>query len=94
MASDPKISSGRLEALEAKIAEPSSPNVEAESVDAPKSSSSSALKSFISGGVGGACAVLVGHPLDLVKVCAVLSQIQTIYSFLFFFFESFTRWGR
>jgi solute carrier family 25 carnitine/acylcarnitine transporter 20/29 len=54
--------------LEAKIAEPSSPNVEAESVDAPKSSSSSALKSFISGGVGGACAVLVGHPLDLVKV--------------------------
>eukprot|EP00571_Detonula_confervacea_P014224 CAMPEP_0172298260 /NCGR_PEP_ID=MMETSP1058-20130122/997_1 /TAXON_ID=83371 /ORGANISM="Detonula confervacea, Strain CCMP 353" /LENGTH=335 /DNA_ID=CAMNT_0013007523 /DNA_START=160 /DNA_END=1167 /DNA_ORIENTATION=- len=31
-------------------------------------SSSSALKSFISGGVGGACCVLVGHPLDLVKV--------------------------
>jgi solute carrier family 25 carnitine/acylcarnitine transporter 20/29 len=36
----------------------------------PKSSSSSlsALKSFISGGVGGACCVLVGHPLDLIKV--------------------------
>merc|ERR1711966_36278 len=30
--------------------------------------SDSALKSFISGGVGGACCVLVGHPLDLVKV--------------------------
>ena len=30
--------------------------------------SESALKSFISGGVGGACCVLVGHPLDLVKV--------------------------
>ncbi len=28
----------------------------------------SALKSFLSGGVGGACAVLVGHPFDLVKV--------------------------
>jgi len=28
----------------------------------------SALKSFISGGIGGACVVLVGHPLDLVKV--------------------------
>lgn len=32
----------------------------------------SALKSFLSGGVGGLCAVLVGHPLDLVKV-----RIQT-----------------
>ncbi len=51
--------------LEAKLTEPASPNVEAEA-DAPKSSS--AMKSFISGGVGGACAVLVGHPLDLVKV--------------------------
>lgn len=28
----------------------------------------SALKSFLSGGFGGACCVLVGHPLDLVKV--------------------------
>eukprot|EP00581_Thalassiosira_minuscula_P001838 CAMPEP_0183746516 /NCGR_PEP_ID=MMETSP0737-20130205/66786_1 /TAXON_ID=385413 /ORGANISM="Thalassiosira miniscula, Strain CCMP1093" /LENGTH=341 /DNA_ID=CAMNT_0025982213 /DNA_START=2765 /DNA_END=3790 /DNA_ORIENTATION=- len=28
----------------------------------------SALKSFLAGGVGGACCVLVGHPLDLVKV--------------------------
>lgn len=34
--------------------------------DAPKSES--ALKSFISGGVGGVSAVLVGHPFDLVKV--------------------------
>lgn len=30
--------------------------------------SESALKSFVAGGVGGACCVLVGHPLDLVKV--------------------------
>jgi solute carrier family 25 carnitine/acylcarnitine transporter 20/29 len=28
----------------------------------------SALKSFLSGGVGGTCVVLVGHPLDLIKV--------------------------
>jgi hypothetical protein len=28
----------------------------------------SGLKSFISGGVGGICVVLVGHPLDLIKV--------------------------
>lgn len=28
----------------------------------------SALKSFISGGVGGVCIILVGHPLDLIKV--------------------------
>lgn len=28
----------------------------------------SALKSFLSGGIGGVCVVLVGHPLDLIKV--------------------------
>jgi solute carrier family 25 carnitine/acylcarnitine transporter 20/29 len=28
----------------------------------------SGVKSFLSGGVGGLCAVLVGHPLDLIKV--------------------------
>ena len=32
------------------------------------STAESALKSFLSGGVGGACTVLVGHPLDLIKV--------------------------
>ncbi|KAL3772736.1 hypothetical protein ACHAWU_004981 [Discostella pseudostelligera] len=46
----------------------SPPKVVDESKTTPKSESSSALKSFISGGVGGACCVLVGHPLDLVKV--------------------------
>lgn len=35
-------------------------------------SSDSALKSFLSGGFGGLCTVLVGHPFDLVKV-----RIQT-----------------
>lgn len=32
------------------------------------SAADSALKSFLSGGVGGICVVLVGHPLDLIKV--------------------------
>lgn len=50
--------------LESKPTKPASPIVKAE--EKPKSES--ALKSFISGGVGGACCVLVGHPLDLVKV--------------------------
>lgn len=50
--------------LETKLTKPASPKIEEK--DAPKSDS--ALKSFISGGVGGACCVLVGHPLDLVKV--------------------------
>ena len=27
-----------------------------------------ALKNFVAGGVGGACIVLVGHPLDTIKV--------------------------
>eukprot|EP00542_Grammatophora_oceanica_P014927 CAMPEP_0194034554 /NCGR_PEP_ID=MMETSP0009_2-20130614/6964_1 /TAXON_ID=210454 /ORGANISM="Grammatophora oceanica, Strain CCMP 410" /LENGTH=327 /DNA_ID=CAMNT_0038675521 /DNA_START=62 /DNA_END=1045 /DNA_ORIENTATION=+ len=34
----------------------------------PKKKTESALKSFISGGVGGVCVVLTGHPLDLIKV--------------------------
>lgn len=37
----------------------------------------SALKSFLSGGVGGMCLVAVGHPLDLVKVRL---QTSTEYS--------------
>jgi solute carrier family 25 carnitine/acylcarnitine transporter 20/29 len=46
--------------------------------DGPSSSFSSKLQtsslliSFISGGVGGACSVLIGHPFDLIKV-----RIQT-----------------
>ncbi|CAB9510150.1 Congested-like trachea protein [Seminavis robusta] len=34
----------------------------------PAPKQESALKSFLSGGFGGVCIVLVGHPLDLVKV--------------------------
>jgi solute carrier family 25 carnitine/acylcarnitine transporter 20/29 len=46
----------------------STPVIEGQEKEAPVKKSESSLKSFISGGVGGACAVLVGHPLDLVKV--------------------------
>lgn len=35
---------------------------------AAKSSVSSQLRSFAAGGFGGVCAVVVGHPFDLVKV--------------------------
>lgn len=37
-------------------------------VEKPVAKPESALKSFLSGGFGGVCIVLVGHPLDLVKV--------------------------
>jgi hypothetical protein len=40
----------------------------------------SALKSFLSGGVGGICVVLVGHPFDLVKVCYVAFFLIRIVS--------------
>ncbi|KAL3787209.1 hypothetical protein ACHAW5_003999 [Stephanodiscus triporus] len=53
--------------LETKLTKPIAPNVE-EAAEKETPKSESALKSFVSGGVGGACAVLVGHPLDLVKV--------------------------
>lgn len=49
-------------------AQPTKPPIPVIEEEAPAKKSENALKSFISGGVGGACAVLVGHPLDLVKV--------------------------
>ncbi|KAL9188804.1 hypothetical protein ACHAXT_007182 [Thalassiosira profunda] len=49
--------------LQTKPTKPAAPKVEEASAK-----SESALKSFLSGGIGGACCVLVGHPLDLVKV--------------------------
>ena len=33
-----------------------------------KKQATSSVKSFLSGGFGGVCSVLVGHPFDLVKV--------------------------
>jgi len=53
--------------LETKLTKPASPP-EAVEDETAQPKSESALKSFISGGVGGACCVMVGHPLDLVKV--------------------------
>jgi len=46
-----------------------------ESNEKSKPKGVSAVRSFLSGGVGGLCAVLVGHPFDLVKV-----RIQTASS--------------
>ena len=46
---------------------PSASEVKDEVIDASKTAVSS-LRSLASGGVGGVCAVLVGHPFDLVKV--------------------------
>jgi len=46
---------------------PSPVEVEQAAVEATKSSLQS-LRSLVAGGAGGVCAVLVGHPFDLVKV--------------------------
>lgn len=46
---------------------PSTEEVETEVAAATKSTLSG-LRSLAAGGVGGVCAVLVGHPFDLVKV--------------------------
>ena len=46
---------------------PPASEVRDEVVEASKGAASS-LQSFAAGGVGGVCAVLVGHPFDLVKV--------------------------
>ena len=39
-----------------------------EEAKAAAKKSLSSLRDFVAGGVGGVCAVLVGHPFDLVKV--------------------------
>lgn len=36
-----------------------------------------ALKNFVAGGVGGVCVVLVGHPLDTIKVGRRVGQRTT-----------------
>jgi|Transcript_10105 solute carrier family 25 carnitine/acylcarnitine transporter 20/29 len=58
----------KLETQPTKPASPSSTTEECCKKTTSPPKSESALKSFISGGVGGACCVMVGHPLDLVKV--------------------------
>mmetsp|Transcript_12861 Transcript_12861/g.18523 ORF Transcript_12861/g.18523 Transcript_12861/m.18523 type:complete len:309 (+) Transcript_12861:53-979(+) len=43
----------------------------------------SGLKSFLSGGVGGICVVLVGHPLDLIKVrMQTLGGTQSVFGMM------------
>jgi len=34
----------------------------------PKAAAASQLRAFVAGGFGGVCAVVIGHPFDLVKV--------------------------
>ena len=46
---------------------PSTEDLKKDVIEATKETRSSA-RSFIAGGVGGVCAVVVGHPFDLVKV--------------------------
>ena len=47
--------------------EPATPSEHA-ATPAPKSELVTQLRSFAAGGFGGVCAVVVGHPFDLVKV--------------------------
>lgn len=46
---------------------PSKEEVKKDVVEATKSTAQS-LRALVAGGVGGVCAVVVGHPFDLVKV--------------------------
>ena len=57
---------------------PSTDDLKKEVVEATKATRSS-TRSFAAGGVGGVCAVLVGHPFDLVKVRLQTSE-KGVYS--------------
>lgn len=48
--------------------EPATPSEHAPAPAAPPSPIATQLRSFAAGGFGGICAVVVGHPFDLVKV--------------------------
>ncbi|KAL8775650.1 MAG: hypothetical protein Q9209_000146 [Squamulea sp. 1 TL-2023] len=61
-------SSSSLPSVPSKDSLPSKEELATEVVQTTKSSLQSGLRSFGAGGVGGVCAVLVGHPFDLVKV--------------------------
>jgi len=56
-------------------------------------SAESALKSFLSGGVGGICVVLVGHPLDLIKVRMQTGGASANASVLGIFAKTFAQEG-
>lgn len=42
----------------------------------PKEHKANPIKSFVSGGFGGICTVVTGHPLDTIKVCIQFLQIN------------------
>lgn len=59
----------KIEKLKEKL--PSASEIKEETAEAAKEATSGLLHSsraFVAGGVGGICAVLTGHPFDLVKV--------------------------
>ena len=62
----------------AKSSLPSKDEVKDEIAAATKATASS-LRSLAAGGVGGVCAVVVGHPFDLVKVRLQTSE-KGVYS--------------
>lgn len=69
----PSSSSTVKDALPSTESLPSREDLKADVVEASKSTASS-LRALLSGGVGGVCAVVVGHPFDLVKVRLQTSQ--------------------
>lgn len=40
----------------------------------------SAIKDFVAGGFGGACTVVVGHPLDTIKVSRLVFSLVSVCS--------------
>ncbi|KAL8896363.1 MAG: hypothetical protein Q9207_007742, partial [Kuettlingeria erythrocarpa] len=68
MSSSSKSSKPSVPSLPSKDDLPSTEQVASEVVQTTKSSLTSGIRSFAAGGVGGICAVIVGHPFDLVKV--------------------------
>lgn len=73
MAPDPKTINAKLASLPDPVADkmphiPESKEELKQEASAAASSGIKQLRSFAAGGFGGVCAVVVGHPFDLVKV--------------------------
>lgn len=60
-------SSSSSSSLASDVPKPSLPSKEEVKEDVSAAAKSN-LRSFVAGGVGGVCAVIVGHPFDLIKV--------------------------
>jgi solute carrier family 25 carnitine/acylcarnitine transporter 20/29 len=66
----------KKDVLDSTSVVPQSPPSNATAATVTPHKPESALKSFISGGVGGVCIILVGHPLDLIKVRMQTGAVQ------------------